>query len=128
MTLSEDFTPCPEGEVALSGLHIYAYHGVDPQERKVGNRFEVDVSLRYKAMEAMASDNVSEAISYADISETVKDEMSIASDLLENVAWRIGRSLCLRFGERVTGGMVRVTKLCPPMGCQLKGASYTLRW
>lgn len=114
--------------MALSGLQLYAYHGVEQQERKVGNRFEVDVTLRYQALEAMRSDDVSKAINYAEIAEIVRDEMDHPSDLIENVAWRIARNLKRRFGCLVCGGLVKVTKLCPPMGYGLKGASFTLRW
>lgn len=116
------------GVVKLSSIKLYAYHGVMPQERKVGNYFTVDVAIEYDALQAMIEDNVEKAVSYADIFEVVKAEMDIPSSLIENVCWRIAHALQDRFSGKVTAGEVTVTKLCPPMGCELAGASFTYRW
>ena len=111
--------------VTVDRLHVYAKHGVGTQERIVGNDFEVSVSLVYDAEKAMTEDDVRYALSYADVVEVIKDEMTVPADLLEHVAWRIARTICKRFDE-VKSGTVTITKLCPPLGVQLAGASFTL--
>ena len=113
--------------IEVSGLELWAHHGVLDQERRVGNRFVVDVSLDVDLSKAMASDSVSDTINYAVIVDIVKREMAIPSDLLENVVWRVRRAILSQF-PMVIGGSVRLTKLTPPICCQVKGVSVTTRW
>lgn len=111
--------------VTIDRMRVYARHGVMAQERIVGNDFEVSVSLDYNASKALQSDDVRDAISYADIVDVIKDQMTVTSGLLEHVCWRIANTLTERF-DFVESGTVTVTKLRPPMGVELQGASFTL--
>ena len=113
--------------IKVTGLELWAHHGVLEQERVVGNRFVVDVSVDADLSWAMESDSVADTINYAVIVDIVKREMSIPSDLLENVVWRIRQALLSEF-PMVIGGRVRVTKLTPPISCRVDGVSVTTRW
>ncbi|MDE7407275.1 MAG: dihydroneopterin aldolase [Muribaculaceae bacterium] len=112
--------------VEIERLRLRAFHGVCEQERRVGNTFEVTVRMDYDvADEAMSGDRMADFISYADVAQAVKEEMAVPSDLLEHVAWRI-RSRLLAAFPQVSGGMVKVAKLMPPMGCELAYAAATV--
>lgn len=112
--------------VEIERLRLRARHGVGEQERLVGNAFEVTVRMDYDVPdEAMAADRMADFISYADVAQMVKDEMAVPSQLLEHVAWRIRCRLLGAFPQ-VTGGMVKVAKLTPPMGCELAHAAATV--
>lgn len=115
--------------ITIDRLRLRACHGVSEQERAVGNDYEVSVSLDCPAaVMATGSDELTDTLNYAEIVETVCQEMNRPSLLLEHVAGRIRDSLCKRF-PTVAAGNVTVTKLLPPIaGVQLAGASVTLRW
>ena len=72
--------------VYIDKLRIFARHGVLPQERTVGNTFEVSVRLDFNALRAMISDSIDDTVNYAEAVEIIRGEMSMPSQLLENVA------------------------------------------
>lgn len=113
--------------VTVERMRVYAYHGVDPQERVVGNHFEVTVSVRVNARLAAESDDVSLTVSYADLAAIISEQMAQPSRLLEHVAARIRSEVCHHFPE-ITGGSVTVAKLTPPMRANVASASVTLSW
>lgn len=119
--------------IELEKMRFYARHGVFPQERAVGNWFEVSVSLTYEAdAETAPDDNLAGTINYARVAEIVTHEMSIPSQLLETVALRIRRALldavATDASPIITSGSIRVAKITPPLGLPLASASATLRW
>ncbi|MCM1110293.1 MAG: dihydroneopterin aldolase [Clostridium sp.] len=116
--------------VMIEGLMLRACHGVFDQERRVGNDFRVDLTLRCdaSAVAAAEADDISLAVNYADVISLVSREMAIPSRLLEAVARRIGRAVDSGF-PAVVGGEVTVTKLTPPCGVRLTGGvSVRYRW
>lgn len=113
--------------VKISGLRIYARHGVLPQEKTVGNEYVIDCELFYDARQAMESDVIDHALNYASAVEVIKAEMKESSDLLEHVAGRIARALDSSF-EALDSGCLTLTKLKPPFPGQLDGVSFTMQW
>ena len=61
--------------IHLKGVRLYAYHGVDPQETAVGAYFLVDLKLKTDFSRAAQTDDLSGTVSYADIYQSIKDEM-----------------------------------------------------
>ena len=76
-------------------MRFYAFHGVMPQERKVGGEFLVSVKVGYPLEQAMRSDDVANTLNYAELYELVKKEMMQPSNLLEHVI-RLVSSLSLK--------------------------------
>lgn len=101
--------------IQIENIRFYAYHGVLEQEQIVGNHFSVSVLLEADIAEATETDELDATISYADVCDIVKEEMTIPSKLLEHVAGRIYRKLKSSF-SRITALEVKVYKLNPP-GC-----------
>lgn len=105
-------------DITLRDLRFHARHGVMEQERRVGNEFAVDVTVTVAATEGILRDELEGTVSYADLYEVVRQEMSVPSQLLEHVAYRIGQSIRREFYQ-VKGVTVSVTKLSPPIaGCR----------
>ena len=77
-------------KIELRRMTFYAYHGVAPQETRVGNTFIVDLILTAPLENAVWSDDLSDTINYATVYETVKAEMAIPSRLLEHGAYLEG--------------------------------------
>lgn len=113
--------------IEVDRLRVYAFHGVDRQERVVGNDFEVSLAVTVEAGAAADADEVSLTVSYADLADMIKVEMAVPSQLLEHVALRIRRAVACRFPQ-VTSGRVRVAKLVPPIPGRMAAAAVTLQW
>lgn len=114
--------------INVSGLKLTAYHGVMPQERKVGNEFTVDITLKVDADKAMLSDDITDTVNYAEVVDIVKIQMAVPSKLLEHAAWRIRKALTDRFGTLIYGGSVSIAKMAPPISAQLHSVSFTTQW
>lgn len=113
--------------IDVTGIHVYARHGVMPQERTVGNEFVVDLRLEYQAQSAVMDDSLEGTINYAEAIDVVRKEMQCPSQLLEHVAARIRAALIERWGG-ISGGYVRVSKPNAPVGAQVDNVSVTLRF
>lgn len=110
--------------ISVLDLRIHACHGVDEQERIVGNDFSVDVDLVFDARAAMQYDDLAATVNYAQVTAIVRDVMQKPSLLIENVVWRIIEALTSAF-PIVESGTVTVTKLHPPVAAEMQGASFT---
>lgn len=112
-------------KIELKELKFYAYHGVLPQETLVGNNYIINVTLTAPLDKAIVSDELDDTINYATVYSIIKQEMAIPSKLLEHVAGRIFHSLKLHFPQ-LTGIMLSLSKLNPPLGGDIYSASVIL--
>ena len=110
-----------QNKIIIQGLRIYAYHGVMEQERKVGAYFTIDLEVETDFTSALQNDELSGTISYADLFETVKREMSLPSSLLEHVAGRIAKAILADY-PTAQSVRIRLLKENPPMGADCQGA------
>lgn len=83
--------------IKLEGINIYAYHGVLPQENRVGAMYTIDLRLKTNFSEASLTDDLTHTINYASVYQTVKEEMLKPSKLLEHVIYRIAQRLFTDF-------------------------------
>lgn len=113
-------------KIELRSMKFYAYHGVLEQEKKVGNHFLIDLLLTAPLEKAIASDDITDTISYATVYELVKEEMEIPSDLLEHAAGRILFSLKKHFPQ-LSEIELKLSKLTPPLGGDVLSASIILK-
>jgi dihydroneopterin aldolase len=60
-----------QGTVALRGITFQACHGATAAERRTPRRFEVDVALRLDLGRPAASDRLSDAIDYQELSTMI---------------------------------------------------------
>jgi dihydroneopterin aldolase len=59
-------------EILLEGMRFYAYHGVNPEERALGQRFTVDVTLAADLGKAGRSDDLGDTVSYSAVYKLVR--------------------------------------------------------
>ena len=102
------------GVIELEGMEFKAYHGCLEQEKVRGNLFVVDFRGELDLSAAAESDNLADTLNYGEIYDIVADEMSIPSELLENVAGRILKAIETKFPELIYFS-VRVSKKRPPV-------------
>ncbi len=112
-------------KVILNDVRIYAFHGVLQQENKIGAYFTIYAELDTDFSKAMETDELEGTVSYADVFEIIKKEMSIPSKLIEHVGGRIMRSIFDNFPS-VTKVKLRIIKENPPMGADCKGAGIEI--
>lgn len=113
------------GVIELEGMEFKAYHGCLEQEKVRGNSFTVDFRGELDLSAAAESDDLSDTLNYGEIYEIVADEMSIPSELLENVAGRILKAIEEKFPQLVSFS-VRVSKKRPPVDGVAQWSRVTL--
>ncbi len=113
------------GYIFLKDLRFHAFHGVMPQERKVGGDFLVSLRMGYDISQAMWTDEVRDTLNYAEVFALVKKEMEQPSALLERVAGRIAKAL-FDSDPKILSIDLWLTKVNPPMGADCQGAGVEL--
>ena len=82
-------------EIEINDMQFYAHHGCYDLEQKVGTYFTVSLRMKYDATEAIETDDITKAVSYLSVYQTIKKEMDKPSHLIENVAYRIKQAVNL---------------------------------
>lgn len=107
--------------IFLDNMRFFAYHGVGEQERLVGNEFTVNLRLKVDIQRAAETDDAADTVSYADVYEAVKSEMSLPSKLLEHISGRIIHRLFRDFPQ-IEEIELKLSKRNPPMGADIEAA------
>ena len=113
--------------ITIDNLQIFAYHGVLEEENRVGNQFEVSVTVEFDIIPAAEADSIERALDYAELTRIVVDSMKQTRKLLETVAIDIQRRIMERWPE-VKSGSISITKKHPPIPAPTPRATVTLRW
>jgi dihydroneopterin aldolase len=114
------------GQIKLNGMEFYAYHGCYREEQLTGNTFIVDVTMDTDMEKASKSDNLCDALNYAEVYEAVKQEMAIRSCLLEHLTGRILDRLFACFPQ-LNSAEISIAKLNPPIGGKMQSVAVCLR-
>lgn len=112
-------------EIAITGLRVYAHHGVMSQETAVGNEFVINVNILYPAQDAIENDNLDATLNYATAIDLIRETMRTPSALLEHAAGRIRKALLHHF-PLIRGGTVQLCKPYAPVGAQIESVSVKL--
>lgn len=113
--------------MVLRRMVFYGYHGVFPEENKLGQKFCVDLDLRLNLDPAAKSDNVDDTVNYAEIHRLVKDIVEGPPvKLIETLADRIATAVLDTY-TIIHDAEVSVTKPNPPFDIQFDGVTVMLR-
>lgn len=101
-------------KIVLTGMQFYARHGVFPEEKAMGQKFEIDLEIWLDLRAAGQSDDLKHTLNYADIYATVKNITTGRSfNLIEALAEAISEEILEHYpSERV---LVRVKKPHAPI-------------
>ncbi len=116
-----------KGYIELEGMEFRAFHGCLEQERREGNDFVVDFRAEVEAGPAAESDRLEDTLDYGAVYDIVAREMAVPSNLLENVAGRIVRSVAAAFPQ-LDRFSVRVSKRLPPVAGPTQWSRVTLHF
>lgn len=111
--------------IEVKNIRLYAYHGCLQEESIIGSDYSIDIIVNADLHKASLSDNLEHTADYVLIHHIVKEEMSIASKLLEHVARRIADRILLEI-PLVNNGIIAVSKMNPPIGGDVEMVSIKL--
>ena len=113
-------------QIMLKGMMFYGYHGVNPEERLVGQKFVVDVTVECSLVKPSLSDMVSDTVSYSDLFKTVKSIVEgPPHNLLESVAENISEAILLNYDIESISVTIKKPDV-PINGANLDYAGVTL--
>jgi dihydroneopterin aldolase len=100
--------------IEVSGIRCYGYTGFLPEERFLGQWFEVDLTLWLDLTPSGKSDNIEDSVDYREAIAIVKNIVKTAKfDLVEKLAHIIAEDL-LKL-ELITKVRVKLSKPAPPI-------------
>jgi dihydroneopterin aldolase len=113
------------GLIQIESMEFYAFHGHFKEERIVGNKFLVDLTIETDMTIPAVSDNLKDAVNYQKVYEIIKQQMGLKSHLLEHIASRIIDVIYAEM-EGIKKITVKVSKMNPPMGGKIGSVSVVL--
>lgn len=99
--------------VHLEDLRFFAYHGIHEEEKKLGNEYLVNVSLKFHENEEVIT-HLNETIDYESIYHLVRKRMSIPTPLLETVVMETGNQIHTEYPD-LKSIYISIKKMHPPI-------------
>jgi 7,8-dihydroneopterin aldolase/epimerase/oxygenase len=111
--------------VELRGLEVFGHHGVEEEEKRVGQLFLFDVQL--EVGDRGASDRLAEAVDYTQVASAIRELSGRQRfDLLEALAGRTADLLMERFSPESLRVRVRKPQV-EPAGLRVEHAAVTVQ-
>ena len=102
-------------KIELSQMEFYGYHGVLPEENRLGQRFIVDLTVKVGLQKAGISDQLEDSINYAELFQICKDIVEGKPfKLIEAVAEKVAAQVLQQFST-ISECIVKVIKPNPPI-------------
>lgn len=101
--------------IELENIRCFTNHGCLEEEKKIGSEYRVDLKIKADLSKSAATDDLKDTVDYVHLNAIVKEEMSIRSKLLEQVANRILNRIANELTQ-VENAKVSVAKINPPIG------------
>ena len=112
--------------IRISGIEVFAYHGVLAEEKKTGQRFLVDVELGLDLSSAGSSDDLGQTVDYGALAQRIYDLVASERwDLIETVASRVADAVL--DDSRVVSVAATVHKPQAPIPVKFGDVSVTVR-
>jgi dihydroneopterin aldolase len=113
-------------KIKLTRMEFYGYHGVYPEENKLGQRYYVDAELMLSLVKAGSSDDLEQTVNYAEAYYLIKGIVEGRTfKLIEALAECIASEL-LQTYTSITQVTVRVIKPHPPFPIHFEGVTVEI--
>jgi dihydroneopterin aldolase len=99
--------------IELKSLRFFADHGMYQEEMKVGNEFEVDISMACKSPKKKIT-SIEQTINYVEVYRILQEEFAVRRLLLETLAMDIADKLQIQFPD-LESISICIRKLSPPI-------------
>ena len=112
--------------ILLNGMVFYGHHGVNPQEKELGQPFVVDLELELDLKAPGISDDLKDTVNYSRVYQVVRETVAGPSrNLLESLAEGVAQQILHSFP--VQGVRVKVNKPHVPIkGAVLEGVGVEI--
>jgi dihydroneopterin aldolase len=111
--------------IHLSGIEVFAHHGVFDHERSDGQLFVVDVDVEVDVSRAANTDALEDTLDYGALAVAVRDAVAGEPlNLLEALALRVLRAIFVF--DQALAARVTIHKPSAPMPVSLAGVSVTV--
>lgn len=113
-------------KIVVKGLKLFAYHGVNPEEKEEGQEFLIDIYASVSLCVPCNTDNVDDTVSYAKIIKTVRRVFTENKyDLLEKAAQVIADAVLGEY-EKISEVTVCVKKPFAPVKADIEYAAVEI--
>lgn len=110
----------------IKGLELFAYHGVNPEEKRDGQTFLLDIAMKADLEQARHSDCLNDTVNYAAVRKTVQRAFTEARfDLIERAAQTVCEAV-LAEHERVEEITLLLKKPEAPMNAKFEYVAVEL--
>ncbi|GGG87860.1 dihydroneopterin aldolase [Paenibacillus radicis (ex Gao et al. 2016)] len=114
-------------KMTLQGMQFFGYHGVFPEENRLGQKFGVDLELKIDLEQAAQTDELSQSVDYSQLHALTKEVVEgTPYKLIEALAGGIATRV-LEAYTMINELTVRVTKPNPPFEIHFEGVTVELR-
>ena len=102
-------------KIRLKNIQLFGYHGYFKEERKIGQKFEVDIEISTELIKAAESDNLKKTVNYQDVFNEVTNYFKFnRKKLIETVAHDIAKIIL--FKKNVIDVKIIIRKPSVPIG------------
>lgn len=102
-------------KIYVERMEFYGYHGVFPEENRLGQRFAVDLTVSLDLKKAGETDDLDYSVNYGELYQVCKNIVEGKPyKLVESVAEKIAGSLLQQF-PLIAEVQVKVIKPDPPI-------------
>ena len=87
-------------KISIKGLKLFAYHGVNPEEKENGQNFVIDLDYYVNIARACQMDTLDDTVSYAKVVQTIRRVFTAEKyDLIERAAQVIADAVLDEFED-----------------------------
>lgn len=103
-------------KLIIKDLEVYGYHGVNKEEKFLGQKFLISLELYMSLREAGKSDDLNNTVNYAELCKSVESEfLKEKYDLIEKCAEHIAEFILSHY-NMIKGVKVNIKKPWAPIG------------
>ncbi|MHA0857640.1 dihydroneopterin aldolase [Paenibacillus sp. CMAA1364] len=113
-------------KMVMHRMEYYGYHGVFEEERKLGQRYYIDLEMEIDLREAGETDDLTKTVNYAEVHKSVKDIVENRSFQLIEALGEVIASSLLDTYTSICALTVKVTKPHPPFDIHFQGVTVEL--
>jgi dihydroneopterin aldolase / 2-amino-4-hydroxy-6-hydroxymethyldihydropteridine diphosphokinase len=112
--------------VYIEDLEVYAYHGVNIEEKSLGQKFYISLTMYLELREAGIKDDLSSTVNYGEVCTSLERLFkSNKFDLIEAAAENVADFILKKY-ERVKRVKVKIKKPSAPIPCHLNFAAVEI--
>jgi dihydroneopterin aldolase len=100
-------------EILLEGLSFYSFHGLYPEEKRLGGQFIVDAKFQFTVPSAVIT-HIEQTPDYSAIYELIKQSMHRPTELLETLVMQICEDIHVQF-PLIEEAEIAIKKVHPPI-------------